>query len=98
MENKNEMVKMYETMLSLPSMDETVKFSQGIKRKQVLLLSMLIETGLRSGDREITELLAAMPEGTAGELNGLAAEYLQKAGLTELSSKLKSFSGAGNGK
>jgi hypothetical protein len=45
MSNKNEMVRMYETMLSLPSMDETVKFSQGIPRKQLLLLSLLIEKG-----------------------------------------------------
>jgi len=91
MNNKNEMVRMYETMLSLPSMDETVKFNQGIPRKQVLLLSLLIESGLKSDNPEIRDMLAAMPDGTATELNKLGEEYLQKAGLTELSSKLRSF-------
>ena len=98
MSNKNEMVRMYETMLSLPSMDEIVKFSQAIQRKQVLLLSLLIENGLSSGHPEIKDLLAAMPENTTGELKALAAEYLQKAGLTELSAKLKSFNAEGQGK
>ena len=98
MNNKNEMVRMYETMLSLPSMDETVKFSQGIKRKQVLLLCQLIETGLRSESPEIKDLMAAMPEGTSGELGALAAEYLEKAGLTALSSKLKSYNAESHGK
>ncbi len=91
MNNKNEMVRMYETMLSLPSMDETVKFSQGIQRKQVLLLSLLIENGLTSDSPEIRDLLAAMPEGTVEALQRIAADYLQKAGLTELSTKLKSY-------
>jgi hypothetical protein len=98
MNNKNEMVRMYETMLSLPSMDETVKFSQGIQRKQVLLLSLIIEKGLASENPEIKDLLAAMPEGATEELKGIAAEYLQKAGLTELSTKLKSFNVEGRGK
>lgn len=98
MNNKNEMVRMYETMLSLPSMDETVKFSQGIKRKQVLLLSQIIETGLRSDSPEIKDLLAAMPEGTASELSGLAAEYLEKAGLTALNTKLKTYHTESHGK
>jgi hypothetical protein len=98
MNNKNEMVRMYETMLSLPSMDETVKFSQGIKRKQVLLLSQIIETGLRSDHPEIKDLLAAMPEGTVGELNGIAEELLEKAGLTALNSKLKTYHTDGHGK
>ncbi|SDE86263.1 hypothetical protein SAMN05216464_11096 [Mucilaginibacter pineti] len=93
MNNNNEMVKMYETMLSLPSMDETVKFSQGIQRKQVLLLSLMIEKGLGSDSPEIKDLLAAMPESTVGELKNLSAEYLQKAGLTELNEKLKLFAG-----
>ncbi len=92
MSNKNEMVRMYETMLSLPSMDETVKFSQGIPRKQVLLLSLLIEKGLDTDNPEIKDLLAAMPQGTVEALQGIAADYLQKAGLTELSIKLKSYS------
>ncbi len=94
MSNKNEMVRMYETMLSLPSMDETVKFSQGIQRKQVLLLSLIIEKGLGSDNPEIKDLLAALPEGSAGELKNLAAEFLQKAGLSELSAKLKTFAPA----
>jgi hypothetical protein len=98
MSNKNEMVRMYETMLSLPSMDETVKFSQGIQRKQVLLLSLMIEKGLGSDSPEIKDLLVAMPEGTAEELKGIAAEYLQKAGLTELSAKLKTFNAESRGK
>jgi len=33
MDNKNEMARMHETILNQPSMDETVKFNQGIPRK-----------------------------------------------------------------
>nr|WP_067059975.1 hypothetical protein [Mucilaginibacter sp. L294] len=98
MSNKNEMVRMYETMLSLPSMDETVKFSHGIKRKQVLLLSLLIETGLKSDHPEIKDLLTALPEGAAEELSNLSAEYLEKSGLAELNAKLKSYNAERNGK
>lgn len=98
MNNKNEMVRMYETMLSLPSMDETVKFSHGIKRKQVLLLSLLIETGLKNNHPEIKDLLTALPEGTAEELSKLSSEYLERAGLTELNGKLKSYNTERSGK
>jgi hypothetical protein len=51
-----------------------------------------LKRGLNSDNPEIKDLLASMPQGTVEALLGIAADYLQKAGLTELSTKLKSYS------
>ena len=87
-----EIAQVYDTILSIPGMSETVKIDLKISRKNVLLLNRVIERGLtqREGDAS-PNLLDIVPVDTLKELTALADDCLKKAGLTELSEKLKSF-------
>lgn len=92
----NDVAKVYDTILSIPGMNETVKIELRISRKNVLLLSRVIERGLsvKQGE-EPSHLLSSVPQETLDELRILGSDCLQKAGLTELSEKLSHLS---NGK
>ena len=43
---KTEIAKVYETLLSIPGMNEKIKIDLRIARKNVLFLSKIIERGL----------------------------------------------------
>jgi hypothetical protein len=87
-----EIAQVYDTILSIPGMGETVKIDLKISRKNVLLLNRVIERGLTLKEDDTTSnLLDIVPEETLQELTALADDCLKKAGLTELSEKLKSF-------
>ena len=43
---KNEVAKVYDTVLSIPGMNQNVKVNLQISRKNLLLLSKVIERGL----------------------------------------------------
>jgi hypothetical protein len=86
-----EMARVYDTILSIPGMSETVKIDLKISRKNVLLLNQVIQCGLTEGGKTTSPLLNSVPESVLQELTELAADCLKKAGLTELSEKLKSF-------
>ncbi len=85
----NDVAKVYDTILSIPGMNETVKIDIRISRKNVLLLNSVIERGLtaKEGDKS-SNLIDIVPKDTLQELTAFADECLQKAGLTELSEKL----------
>lgn len=88
----NDIAQVYDTILSIPGMNETVKIDLKISRRNVLLLNRVIERGLtHKQDDKSSNLLDIMPEDTLQELTSLADDCLKKAGLTELSEKLKSF-------
>lgn len=88
----NEVTRVYDTILSIPGMNETVKIDLKISRKNVLLLNRVIERGLTlKQDEKSPNILDILPKDTLQELTLLADDFLQKAGLTELSEKLKSF-------
>lgn len=90
----NDVAKVYDTILSIPGMNETVKIDFKISRKNVLLLNSVIKRGLNAKDDDKSlNLLGSIPEETLKELSTLADDCLTKAGLTELSEKLNSFSG-----
>lgn len=90
----NDVAKVYDTILSIPGMNETVKIDFKISRKNVLLLNSVIKRGLSSKDDDKSlNLLGSIPEETLKELTTLADDCLTKAGLTELSEKLNSFGG-----
>ena len=90
----NDVARVYETILSIPGMNETVKIDLKISRKNVLLLNQVIERGLSDRDDEKTiGLLGNVPKETLEELRSLADDCLQKAGLTELSEKLGALHG-----
>ena len=88
----NDVAKVYDTILSIPGMNEVVKIDLRISRKNVLLLNQVIERGLSAkGDDTSAFLLGNVPEETLLELKSLSEECLQKAGLIELSEKLKAL-------
>lgn len=87
-----DIAQVYDTILSIPGMNDTVKIDMKISRKNVLLLNRVIERGLTvKGDDKSPNILSAVPEPTLKELILFAEDWLEKAGLTELSEKLKSF-------
>ncbi len=88
-----DVAKVYDTILSIPGMNETVKIDMRISRKNVLLLNSVIKRGLLSKDDDKSlNLLANIPAETLQELNAFAEDCLTKAGLIELSEKLNSLS------
>lgn len=90
----NDVARIYDTILSIPGMSETVKIDLRISRKNVLLLNSVIERGLSMKDDDKSpHLLKSVPQETLKELKALAGDCLQKAGLIELSDKLSSLSG-----
>jgi hypothetical protein len=92
----NDVAKVYDTILSIPGMNETVKIDLKMSRKNVLLLNSVIERGLTAKDDDkSSNLLNNVPEESLKELRAMASDCLQKAGLIELSEKLNML---GNGK
>jgi hypothetical protein len=87
----NDVAKVYDTILSIPGMNETVKMDLKISRKNVLLLSHLIQDGLKIREGS-SVLLESISEQGKTELEGLSQECLQKAGLIELHEKLAGIS------
>ncbi|MDT3402276.1 hypothetical protein [Mucilaginibacter terrae] len=88
----NVLEKVYETLLCSPGMNEAVKVDVKINRKVVLLLSSVIETGLApQGDKEVPGLLQIVPKEAVEELRQFTEDCLKKAGLTELSEKMRSL-------
>jgi DNA primase large subunit len=85
----NDVAKVYDTILSIPGMNDTVKIDLRISRKNVLLLNQVIERGLVVKDDEKNEgLLSNIPDENLEELKIIAGQYLEKAGLIELNEKL----------
>jgi len=84
----NDVAKVYDTILSIPGMNETVKIDMRISRKNVLLLNSVIRRGLTGQNDKANSLLDSIPKETLEELTVFAESCLQKPGLTELSDKL----------
>ena len=90
----DDVAKVYDTILSIPGMNEKVKIDLKITRKNALLLNRVIQKGLMSSNGEdFPELLNSVPEAALQELTCLAEECLKKAGLIEFSEKLKMLDG-----
>ena len=86
----NDAAKVYDTILSIPGMNDTVKIDLKISRRNVLLLKSVIERGLtvKDSDDKSSNLLDVVPKETLLELSALSDDCLRKAGLTELNEKL----------
>ncbi len=86
----SDVAKVYDTILSIPGMNETVKIDVKISRRNVLLLNSVIERGLtgKDADGKLSNLLDIVPKETLQELSAFSVDFLKKAGLTELSEKL----------
>ena len=91
----NEFAKVFDTILSTPGMNEVVKMDLKISRKNVLLLSHIMERGLAKTDDKTSPLLEGITQENLEELKALGEEFLTKSGLTELNKKLTTLSESG---
>lgn len=92
----NDVAKVFDTIFSIPGMNEIVKIDLKISRKNVLLLNHVIERGLTAkGDDKSSLFLTSIPTENLQELKQFGDEFLQKAGLIEFSEKLSSLSDTG---
>ncbi len=94
--NSNDAAIVLDTILSSPGMNEMVKIDFKISRKNVLLLSSVIERGLSAKDDDKPSIVDHVQKESLQELTSFSVECLQKAGLTEMSEKLKALGGKGN--
>ncbi|MFH6997385.1 hypothetical protein ACHRVZ_05585 [Flavobacterium sp. FlaQc-57] len=86
----NDVAKVFDTVLSIPGMNDAVKIDMKISRKNVLLLNHIIERGLSAKDNDKPSILmTSIQEENLQELKLFGEECLQKAGLIELSEKLR---------
>ncbi|OXA78648.1 hypothetical protein SAMN05444397_109153 [Flavobacterium aquidurense] len=88
---KNDVAKVFDTVLSTPGMSETVKIDLKISRKNVLLLSHIIKMSLGS-KKEDSMLLESISIDSEQDLKSISEECLIKAGLVELNEKLLNLS------
>jgi hypothetical protein len=90
--SKTDLTKVYETLLSIPGMNEPVKIDLRMPRKQVLLLSKVIERGLaENGEETEPSILSLASPEMRDELQNVIGELLGKGGLSEMAEKLRSF-------
>ena len=90
---KTDVARIYETVLSIPGMNDNIKITLTISRKNILLLSKVVERGLtvKEPDEKSNNVLDIVPKENLQELLLLAADMLDKAGLTEMNQKLQSL-------
>ncbi len=87
-----DLTKIYDTVLSIPGMNEIVKIDLRIPRKSVLLLSKVIERGLAVKDKDgSSSMLNSVDEEILKELNTIADELLKRAGLADMNEKLNAL-------
>lgn len=87
--SKNDAQIVYETLLTSPGMSDEVRINVRIPRKNVLILSKLIEAGLSNKNANDSDGLFAVVNGsTFEEIKAIAMDILGKAGLTETYNKL----------
>jgi hypothetical protein len=78
----------YETLLTSPGMNDNVKVSLQLPRKNVLLLVKLIELGLSVKEDNQGDLIHVLNGNGAEGISQINSQLLQKAGLTEMYQRL----------
>lgn len=87
----NEIVKIYETLLSIPGMNEPVKISLKISRKNVLLLTQIIEQGMSKEGKDVAGLLNIADKDAIAAIQQITVDLLERSGLREMKEKLSAF-------
>lgn len=92
---KDDVAVLFETILSVPGMNESVKVDLKMTRTGALLLSTILDRGLnvKNPDDKSFNLLESVSADQVAELKSFAEECLKKAGMTEFSEKLKRMNG-----
>ena len=92
MQTTSTIAKVFDTVLSIPGMNDNVKIQLTIPRKNVLLLSKVIERGISFKDfNEENSIIDIASKETFDELREVANELLTKAGLMEMNEKLNAL-------
>lgn len=91
--NKDDVGKLFETMLSLPSLKDAVKIDFKLSRMGALFFADLLERGVTTMDAndKTFSLVNFMPKETLDELRTFSQECLKKAEMTEFSENLKAM-------
>ena len=91
--NMLDLKKLYDTVMSIPGMNESVKIDLRIPRKNVLLISKLIQRGLPGSEKKGGggAIVEGLSQDCIKELQDVSKELLTKAGLIEMNEKLDSF-------
>ena len=89
--SSKETALIYETLLSSPGMNDTVKLDLRVPRKTILLLSKLIELGLSLKSSSSDSLLAVSTAETLEEIKSISDVLLSKAGLSEMFEKINAL-------
>lgn len=90
MANNSYLVQVFETVLAIPGMNQVVKVDLRLSRKNILVLSKVIERGLNQKEGK-ESILSMIPAEILEELQQVPIDLLKKADLTEMNEKLKSF-------
>ena len=81
----------YETLLSSPGMNDAVKITLTVPRRNALLLAKVIESGLNVKDELQAGLLSVASKESLMKLNDISSDLLEKSGLTNMYQKLNSL-------
>ncbi len=85
-------LKIFETILCSPGMNEKCKISLVISRQNILILSRLIEAGLLTGKNSLDdEIIGVFPKDSLDEFKLIHEEILKKGDLAEFYQKLKTI-------
>ena len=87
--SKNDVVAFYEMLLTSPGMNDEIKITIRISRKNALALSKIIELGFanKSGN-EADELFSVVNSNSVEEIKAITTDILSKSGLTETYNRL----------
>jgi len=86
-----EISKVFETILCSPGMEDNVKIDLRTSRKNILLISRLIEHGLKLGENQKDPILLQISPESLAELELVREDFLKRAGLNDFYQKLKSL-------
>ncbi|KAA0993396.1 hypothetical protein [Dyadobacter aurulentus] len=89
MMNAKELASVYDTIMSIPGMNDQIKIDLKISRRNVLLLTQAIKRALSIPDVDGNpDLIEIASNESKEELLALSADCLQKSGLVELNDRL----------
>ncbi|MEI9943941.1 MAG: hypothetical protein WDN26_06920 [Chitinophagaceae bacterium] len=88
---KNEVAKIYETVMSTPGMSDEVKVNLKTSRRNLLLLNKAIERGVHGKEDDKVNVLEIVSKDVLHEISKISADLLERSGLAEINEKLKSF-------
>ena len=84
--------RLFDTILSIPGMNESVKIDLKLSRKDVLILHSVIKRGLSPKDeKETGGFLETIPADVLQRVSAIGEDCLSKAGLSEFSEKLQAL-------